>query len=101
MKLQTVDRDMLNFDFLKKGLGLVFRQILYIIFWEILYSIKVACRFQNSGYFRYHFIKNDIMFMHLLCIYKNPIILILFKIDRLNFTMYILTILTCSLKTCR
>ena len=27
---------------------------------------------------------------------KNP----LFKIDRLNFTIYILTILTCPLKTC-
>ena len=39
------------------------------------------------------------MFMHLLCIYKKPIILSLFKIDILNFTMYILTILTCPLKT--
>ena len=29
--------------------------------------------------------------MHLLCIYKKPIILSLFKIDTLNFTMYILT----------
>ena len=45
------------------------------------------------------FLKNDIMFMHLLCIYKKPIILSLFKIDTLNFTMYILTILTCPLKT--
>ena len=43
--------------------------------------------------------KNDIMFMYLLCIYKKPIILGLFKIDTLNFTMYILTILTCPLKT--
>ena len=42
--------------------------------------------------------KNDIMFMYLLCIYKNPIILSLFKIDTLNFNMYILTILTCPLK---
>ena len=37
--------------------------------------------------------------MHLLWIYKNPIILSLFKIGTLNFTMYILTILTCPLKT--
>ena len=36
--------------------------------------------------------------MHLFCIYKKLIILSLFKIDILNFTMYILTILTCSLK---
>ena len=69
--------------------------------------LKVACRVQiwkktfcqNNDYFRYRFIKNDIMFMHLLCIYKKPIILSLFKIDTLNFTMYILTILTCPLKT--
>ena len=38
------------------------------------------------------------MFMYLLYIYKKPIILSLFKIDTLNFTMYILTILTCPLK---
>ena len=37
--------------------------------------------------------------MYLLCIYKKPIILSLFKIYTLNFTMYILTILTCPLKT--
>ena len=37
--------------------------------------------------------------MYLLCTYKKPIILSLFKIDTLNFTMYILTILTCPLKT--
>ena len=30
------------------------------------------------------------MFMYLLYIYKKPIILSLFKIDTLNFTMYIL-----------
>ena len=58
---------------------------------------KKTC--QNSDYFRYHFIKNDIIFMHLLCIYKKPIILSLFKIDTLNFTMHILRILTCPLKT--
>ena len=37
--------------------------------------------------------------MHLLCIYKKSIILSLFKIDTLNFPMYILTILTGPLKT--
>ena len=37
--------------------------------------------------------------MYLFCIYKKAIILSLFKIDTLNFTIYILTILTCPLKT--
>ena len=60
---------------------------------------KTFC--QNSDYFGYCFVKNDIMLMYLLCIYKKPIILSLFKIDTLNFTMYILTILTCLLKKCR
>ena len=46
----------------------------------------------------YSFIKNDIMFVNLLCIYRKLIILSLFKIDTLNFTMCILTIFTCSLK---
>ena len=59
---------------------------------------KTFC--QNSDYFGYCFVKND-MLMYLLCIYKKPIILSLFKIDTLNFTMYILTILTCPLKKCR
>ena len=36
--------------------------------------------------------------MYLLCIYKKPIILSLFEINTLNFTMYILTILTYPLK---
>ena len=70
-------------------------------------SIKVACRVQiwkktfcqNSDKFCCSFITNDIMFMYLLYIYKKPIILSLFKIDTLNFTMYILANLTCSLKT--
>ena len=69
--------------------------------------LKVACRVQiwkktfcqNNDYFRYPFIKNDIMFMHLLCIYKKSMTLKMFKIDTLNFTMYVLTILTCPLKT--
>ena len=49
----------------------------------------------SSGY---SFIKNDIMFMYIPCVYKKTIILSLFKIDTLNFTMDILTILTSSLK---
>ena len=57
---------------------------------------KTFC--QNSNYFGFRFIKNDIMFMYLICIYKKPIILSLFKIHISIFIMYILTILTCSLK---
>ena len=76
------------------------------------FNKKVACRVQiwkktfcqNSYKFGYSFIKNDIMFMFMyllciLCIYKNPIILSLFKVDTLNSIMYILMILTCPLKT--
>ena len=37
--------------------------------------------------------------MYVLCIYQKTIILSLFKINTLNFTMYILTILTYPLKT--
>ena len=37
--------------------------------------------------------------MYLLSIYKRTIILSLIKIDALNSTIYILTILTCTLKT--
>ena len=37
--------------------------------------------------------------MYILCIYQKTIILSLFKIDTLNFTMYILTILTGPLET--
>ena len=69
--------------------------------------LKVTCRVQiwkktfcqNSDKFCCSFIKNDIMFMYLLYIYKKPIILSLFKIDTLNFTMYILANLRCPLKT--
>ena len=57
---------------------------------------KTFC--QNSDYFGYRFIKNDIMFMYSLCIYKKPIILSLSKIHTLNVTMYNLTILTSPLK---
>ena len=38
--------------------------------------------------------------MYILCVYQKTIILCLFKIDALNFTMYVLTILTCPLKAC-
>ena len=70
-------------------------------------AIKVAYRVQiwkktfcqNSDCFGYRFIKNDIMFMHLLCIYKNHTILSLSKNDTLNLAMYIITILTCLLNT--
>ena len=58
---------------------------------------KTFC--ENSDKFGDSFIKNDIMFMYLLCIHKKPIILDLSEIDTLNFAMYILTILTCPLKT--
>ena len=61
------------------------------------YGKKTYC--QNIGKSGYSFIKNDIIFMYLLCIYKKTITLSLFKIDTLNFTMYILKISTCPLKT--
>ena len=67
--------------------------------------VKVACRVQiwkkilrqNSDKFGRSFTKNDIMYIYFLCIYKKLIILSLFKIATLNFTMYILTNLTCTL----
>ena len=79
-----------------------------IINFEINFSfLKVACRVQvwkkktfceNNEKFGYSFIKMTLY----LCIYfvftKNPIILSPFKINTSNFTMYILTILTCPLK---
>ena len=61
----------------------------------------VGFRFGKKIYsekFGYSFIKNDIIYMYLTLIYKNPIILSLFEIAMLNFTMYISTILKCSLK---
>ena len=72
-----------------------------------LLEVKVACSvhiwkkkcYQNSGKFGYSFSKNDSIFIHMLCIYKKTIVLSLFKIDTLNFTMYILMTLTCPLKT--
>ena len=47
---------------------------------------------QNSDKFGYSVISNEF------CIYQKTIILGLFKIDALNFTMYMITILTCPLK---
>ena len=58
---------------------------------------KTFC--ENSDKFGYSFVRNYIMFMYLRYIHRKPIILSLFKIDTLSFTMYILTILTCPLKT--
>ena len=59
-------------------------------------TLKVACRVQiwkrafcqNSDKFGYSFTKNDITFMYLLGIYKKIIILSLFNVDTLKFTMY-------------
>ena len=53
----------------------------------------------NNEKFSYNILKNGIIYLNLLCIYKRPIILSLFKFDTLNFIIYILTILTCPLKT--
>ena len=58
--------------------------------------LKVVCRVQkwkktfcqNSDKFGYSFIKNDVMFMYLLCIYKKPIILSLFKIYKLHHAYF-------------
>ena len=47
-----------------------------------IWKEKTFC--QNSDKFGYSFIKNDILFIHLLCIYKKPIILSLLKTDTLN-----------------
>ena len=79
----------------------MFNQLLVKNTYKIACSVrikkkKIFC--QNSDKFGNSFIKNDVMFMYLLCIYIKPVILGLFKIDTLNFTMYILTILTCPLK---
>ena len=50
---------------------------------KISVCFKIACRVQiwkknilsKCDKFGYSFIKNDIMFMYLLCVYKTPIIL--------------------------
>ena len=60
---------------------------------------KQFVKIVNNDKFGYSSIKNDIMFMYLLCIYIKTIIFSLFKIDTLNFIMHILMILKCPLKT--
>ena len=57
---------------------------------KVAYRIQMWKKtfYQNSNKFCCSFIKNDIMFMYLPYIYKKPIILSLFKIDALNFTVY-------------
>ena len=59
---------------------------------------KIFC--QNSDYFGGHFIKNAICIYVFTLYLQKTHLLSLFKICTLNFTMYILTILTCPLKTC-
>ena len=66
---------------------------------------KVACRVQiwkkilcqNSDKFGTVLLKMTLCICISFVFTKNPIILSLFKIATLNFTMYILTILTCTL----
>ena len=58
---------------------------------------KIFC--QNSDYFGDHFIKNGICIYVFTLYLQKTHLLSLFKICTLNFTMYILTILTCPLKT--
>ena len=66
-------------------------------------TIKVACRVQIRKKKRFVKIVTSLVTvlfnMSLYLPKKNPIILSLFKIDILNFTMYVLMILTCPLKT--
>ena len=54
--------------------------------------------FEISDKFSNSFIKNSIIYINLPFFYKKPIILSLLNIVRLKFTMYNLTILTCSIK---
>ena len=54
--------------------------------------------FQNTKKFDYILIKDYISHMYLPFINESPIILCPLKIVTVNFTVYILTILTCSFK---
>ena len=83
----------------------VFKWFIFLIYNKIYF--KVACRVQI---WKKHFVKIvtslvTVLFIRTLClcIYfvftKKNIILSLFQIDTLNFTLYILTILTCPLET--
>ena len=58
----------------------------------------VRKNFQNSENFGNSFIKNGIIYVNLPLTYESSIILSLLKINTLKLTMYILTILTYSLK---
>ena len=58
----------------------------------------VRKNFQNSENFGNSFIKNGIIYVNLRLTYESSIILSLLKIATLKLTMYILTILTYSLK---
>ena len=75
--------------------------VLYVVTYNPLFRQFVSFRFekkilfQNNEKFGYSFIKSGIVYMYLPFIYKKP--LSLFEIAALNFTVYILTILTCSL----
>ena len=77
---------------------------LFLLLWDKItsaqvfrYKKKKKFFFQNSKKLGYSFIKNDI-YLYFPFIYQASIILGLTKIVVLNFTMYILTILTFSLK---
>ena len=60
----------------------------YLSLFKVIYLFKVVFRVQiwkknfcqNSDTFGYSFIKNDIMFMYILCNYKKIIVLIVFNI---------------------
>ena len=68
-----------------------FKIVVKVVCWVQIWK-KTFC--QNSDN---NIVKNSVTFMYLLCIYKKPITLSI--IYTLNFTFYILTILTCPLKT--
>ena len=70
-----------------------FKVVVKVVCWVQIWK-KTFC--QNSDN---NFLKNSATFLYLLCIYKKPITLSLFRIYTLNFTTYILTVLTCPLKT--
>ena len=70
-----------------------FKVVVKVFCWVQIWK-KTFC--QNSDN---NFVKNSATFLYLLCIYKKPITLSLFRIYTLNFTTYILTVLTCPLKT--
>ena len=60
--------------------------------------VQICIFSQNSEKCGYSFIKDEIISMCLPFIYESLILLSLFKIVTLNFSMYILIKLTCTLK---